>query len=113
MHELSLCKNILDIVKEKALEHQGKYIKTIYLELGELMAVEKTALLFSFPILAKNTIAEHAKLHILDIPGEGRCESCGLVNRVKQLFSVCENCGKFSLVILRGNELRVKAMEVL
>lgn len=112
MHELSLCKRILEIVKEQLIIQKGRRIKIIYLELGELMAVEKAALLFSFCVIAKGSAAEDANLQIIDIPGEAWCENCCKLIRIKQYFFACETCGNFSLTIKRGNELRVKAMEV-
>lgn len=112
MHELSLCRRILEIVQEQYVHHQKKRIKVIYIELGELMAVEKSALLFSFPIIANGTVAEHALLQIIDIPGEAWCANCQKSVKVNHYFFSCKTCEKFSLTIIRGNEFRVKAMEI-
>ena len=69
MHELTLCKSILDMVTKHAIENGINKIASIYLELGELAAVDKSALLFCFPIAAQKTIAEKAQLEIIDISG--------------------------------------------
>lgn len=112
MHEMSLSKRILEIVEEQYARQKFERIKIIYIELGELMAVDKQALLFSFTIIAKGSIAEEAKLQFIDIPGEAWCEGCHKAIQVKRYISQCETCGVFSSNIICGNELHIKTMEV-
>ena len=70
MHELWLCKSILEIIKQNANKKNCTRIKKIYLEIGQLAAVEKEALNFSFSVVTQGTVAEGAELLIIDIPGE-------------------------------------------
>ena len=41
MHELWLCKSILEIIQQNAIEKNGTRVKKIVLEIGQLAAVEK------------------------------------------------------------------------
>ncbi|MBA2653759.1 MAG: hydrogenase maturation nickel metallochaperone HypA [Gammaproteobacteria bacterium] len=112
MHELSLCKNIIDIVEEQSRNRSVKKVKAIYLEIGELALIEKSALTFSFELVAKGTIAEGAILSITDVPAKGLCDYCGVFVTIKQRFDPCVHCGNFSLKVIQGDELRIKTMEV-
>jgi hydrogenase nickel incorporation protein HypA/HybF len=112
MHEFSLCRYILEIVQTR-FDRQGySSIKNIYLELGELVAVEKEALLFAFDILKKKTAVENASLCIIPIAGAAWCASCHKSKKIRRRFSACETCGEMLLTIIRGDELRIKSMEV-
>lgn len=112
MHELTLCRNILEIIQQKALQERLACIKRIYIEIGQLLAVEKAALIFSFEVIAEGTIAENAQLEIISVSAQAKCESCGKTVSLNQYYDSCSECGSFSLTITQGEELRVKSMEV-
>lgn len=111
MHELTLCKTILDMVTKHAIENGIDKIASIYLELGELAAVDKSALLFCFPIAAQKTIAEKAQLEIIDISGVASCEQCQKTVTITKRYSTCPDCSGFLLDIIQGDEFRVKSLE--
>ncbi|PWY53901.1 hydrogenase maturation nickel metallochaperone HypA [Legionella qingyii] len=112
MHELWLCKSILEIIKQKADTTQCARIKKIVLEIGQLAAVEKNALIFGFTVIAKGTVAENAELYIVDIPGEALCESCQKRIPLQQYYDACQACGSHALKVIHGEELRIKSMVV-
>lgn len=112
MHELSLCKNILEIVNQKLHEIECKRVKKIYLEIGELIAVEKSTLIFSFDIAAKETLAKNAILEIISVSGEAICDVCHKNVSIHNYSEACQYCGNFRLTITRGEEFYVKSMEV-
>lgn len=110
MHELWLCKNILAIIKQKSAKNLK--IKKIYLEIGELMAVDQDSLIFNFNIISQNSIAKGASLIIKKIAGKGTCDQCQKTVKIKHYSDPCQYCGNFSLTITCGEELQVKSMEV-
>ncbi|KTD49092.1 hydrogenase nickel incorporation protein HypA [Legionella rubrilucens] len=110
MHELWVCKSILDIIRENAIEKKFTRVKKIILELGQLVAIEKDALIFSFNVITEGTVAENAALHIIDIPGEARCESCKKRVPLRRYYDACPVCGSHSLKITQGEEFSVKSM---
>jgi len=112
MHELWLCKNILEIVNQQAVKTKCVLVKKVYLEIGQLAAVEKSALIFCFNVIAQGTIAEQAILEIIEIPGKAVCDSCQKTVSLNQYYDSCQFCGNFALSIIQGEELRVKSMEV-
>lgn len=112
MHEFWVCRNILSIIKEHALKENCSKVKLIYLEVGDLIMIDKSALLFSFDIMAKGTIAQGAILNFIDIPGRAWCNTCQTNIPLKRYDEACAVCGGFSRDIKAGEELRIKSMEV-
>lgn len=112
MHELILCRNILAIIQQKALQERLTCVKRIYIEIGQLLAIENAALTFSFEVCAKETIAENAQLEIISVAAQAKCESCGKIVNLSQYYDSCSECGSSALTITQGEELRVKSMEV-
>ncbi|MDR3424184.1 MAG: hydrogenase maturation nickel metallochaperone HypA [Alphaproteobacteria bacterium] len=69
MHEMSLCAGMLRIIERQAEQDKFRRVLTVRVELGEYAGVSEESLCFCFPIMAKGTIAEEAKLeftHTLD-----------------------------------------------
>lgn len=112
MHELSLCRMILEIVNKQVAEIKCQHVKKISLEIGQLAAIDERALKFSFNIAAVGTHAEHALLEIIKIDGQAFCEVCQKTVSMKHYYDGCEICGCFSLQVTQGDELRIKSMEV-
>ncbi|OGV48999.1 MAG: hypothetical protein A3F46_07400 [Legionellales bacterium RIFCSPHIGHO2_12_FULL_42_9] len=58
MHELSLCRAILDIINEHIAGKHCNRVKKIIIEVGQLAAVDESALRFGFEAITKGTLAE-------------------------------------------------------
>ncbi|OGV39294.1 MAG: hydrogenase maturation nickel metallochaperone HypA [Legionellales bacterium RIFCSPHIGHO2_12_FULL_42_9] len=112
MHELSLCRTILEIITEHTSKKTCNCVKKIVLEIGELAAVDEAALRFGFEVICKKTIAECAILEILVVEARAICDACQKTVKLKQYYDACENCGHFSLSVIQGDELRIKFIEV-
>ncbi len=112
MHELSLCKHILEIISHHVIESKAVYVKKICLEIGQLTGVDQAALLFSFDVVAKGTVAECAMLEIIEVKGMALCNHCQKQVMIKRYYDACHACGHFSLTVIQGEELQVKHMEV-
>lgn len=109
MHELSMCWDIVKIVTAKT---QSKKVKKIWLNIGELAGVDGEAIKFSFPIAAKNTVAEQALLEMNYIPAKGQCYTCQKEIYLTTLFDACPTCRKYDYEITQGKELHLLKVEV-
>ena len=78
MHELSLAENVLQLIEDAARAQRFSRVTAVFLELGEHAAVEREALSFCFDVVTQGSLAEGARLEILDLPGSGEM-------RVKEL----------------------------
>lgn len=112
MHELWLCKNILDIINQHASKNECIHIKKVILEVGQLAAIEAASLKMSFNVITSGTLADQAVLEIITIPAKAICDSCQKTVSVSQYYDPCQFCGNHSLTLIQGDELRVKSMEV-
>jgi len=107
MHELTICQNIIKIIEENALKQNISNVKTIKLAIGVLSGIELDALTFSFPIAAKNSVANNAELDIEVIQGQAFCRSCSKAFNIEQYMQPCVFCGGFEYDIIQGKELKV------
>ena len=112
MHEISLCQSVLKIIEQYAEQQQFSRVKTVFLEVGALAAVEPDALRFGFDAVMKGSIADGARLDIIDVAAQAICTQCNNRVEVKQRFEACPNCGSVGLSIKQGEELRIKELEV-
>jgi hydrogenase nickel incorporation protein HypA/HybF len=108
MHELSITTSIVDIV---TLAAKGRRVTRVTLEIGVFSGVVPDAVTFCFDVVAKDTPVEGAKLDIQIIDGLGKCRACGAELAIADVFTPCA-CGSHDVEVVRGNELKVKTMEV-
>ena len=112
MHEMSLAEGIVQLIEETAAAQGFSQVKTVFVEIGRLSSVEPEALAFCFEAVIRGSIAEGAKLEIIDVPGTGVCLSCGKEVPVAALYDPCPLCGDYQLRVTGGTEMRVKELEV-
>jgi hydrogenase nickel incorporation protein HypA/HybF len=109
MHELSITQNIVEICERVA---SGRNVLSVTLEIGELSGVVPEAVEFCFAACVAGTSLERASLVIERIEGVGYCGGCGTQTAVGRWSDPCAGCGAYGLEIVRGEELRVKELEV-
>lgn len=112
MHEMSLCEGVLQVLETEAKKGNFNTVKTVWLEIGELSSVEPEAMLFSFDVVTRNSIAHGAKLEIIRVPGTAWCMQCSNSVHVKQRFDDCPDCGSAQLQVTSGDEMKIKELEV-
>ncbi len=104
MHELSITRNVVAIVSERAA---GQRVTRVRLEIGCLSAIVPESIRFCFDICAQGTPAEGAALEIVEIPGH-----CGEEVALKAPVGRCPACGAGRLKLVAGEEMMIKEMEV-
>jgi hydrogenase nickel incorporation protein HypA/HybF len=108
VHEMAITQDLLLLISE---ECQGLKVSRVVLEIGKLSAVLPDAVRFCFDLCSEGTVAEGAVLEIVEVPGRGRCRTCGLDVPLERPFGRC-SCGCSDLDWLSGEELRLKEVEV-
>lgn len=112
MHEMSICESIVSVIEQQAVTQKFKKVTMVRLEIGPLAGIELEALRFSFDVVTRGGIAEHAKLEVIELPVKGWCMPCAKSVAVKERFDACPECGSYQVQINGGDELRIKEMEV-
>lgn len=112
MHEMTLAEGILEIVANAARARAAHRVSAVRLELGALAQVERDALLFCFDVVTRDSLAEGARLEILETPGRAWCMPCGESVELHKLGDACPRCGSYQLQVTQGKEMRVKDIEI-
>ena len=112
MHEMSLAEGIVQLVEDAVRAEGCARVRAVWLEIGQLAAVEKESLCFCFDAVTRDTVAEGARLEIIETPGQGWCMKCEGNVAVTALYEACPVCGSYQIQVTGGDEMRVKELEV-
>ncbi|QKV17319.1 hydrogenase maturation nickel metallochaperone HypA [Oricola thermophila] len=112
MHEMSICESILNVLKDQAREQEFESVNRVCLEIGPLSGVEVEALRFGFDVVMRGSIADGAKLDIVETEGAAFCLACGKQVVIAARYDPCPECGSHQLQVTGGDELRIKELEV-
>jgi hydrogenase nickel incorporation protein HypA/HybF len=112
MHEMSLAEAVVKIAEQAARAQGFGRVRVVRLELGALAQVEPEAMRFCFDAVARDSIAQGARLEILSTPGTAWCPQCSETVPMQALYDECWRCGSRPLQVTGGQEMRVKELEV-
>lgn len=112
MHEVSICEGILGVIEDQARQHGFSAVRRITLEIGAFAGVEKSALRFGFDAVMRGSVAEGARLEIIDLPGRARCYDCMETVEIMDRLACCPRCGGARMLPEGGDEMRIRDMEV-
>ena len=102
----------MQVLEEQAPQQGFSQVKTVWLEIGELAGVELESMRLCFEVITRGTLADKARLEIIELPGEAWCEPCAKTVRLQRRFDGCPDCGGYQLQVSAGDEMRIKELEV-
>lgn len=108
VHEVALTESILDAIRQRLGEAR---IVRVRLEIGRLSAVLPDAMRFAFAACTAGTPLDGARLEIDEVVARGQCRACGRDLELDAAVALCP-CGSADLVIVSGQELQIKEVEV-
>lgn len=112
MHEMSLAESVREIVEDTARAHGGGRVTVVRLEIGRLAQVEAEALRFGFEVVQRGSLAEGARLDIVETDGTAWCMPCGAAIVITQRGDPCPTCGSHQLQVTGGDRMRVMDIEI-
>lgn len=112
MHEMSLAANVLQIIEESARSQNFRRVRCVVLEIGKLSAVEPDAMRFCFDAAMAGSIADGARLEIVETEGRGWCAKCASDVPLAALYEPCVHCGGYQVSVTGGDLMRVRELEV-
>ena len=112
MHEVGITQSILEIAVDNAQKAGAGKITSMTVEIGGLSGVVPDAVEFCFEAVTKGTMAEGATLHIIRIPGLGRCVDCSGETELDNYTFSCSHCESYNLERIQGEELRLTELEI-
>ena len=113
MHELGLVNYAVKEVDKFAKERGITNIKTVTLEFGEVSGIISSYLYDYWDGYTKKYhLLEGAKLKCEEIPAVTWCDDCKITYNTVTYGKTCPHCGSGNTWLLRGNEMRIKSVEV-
>lgn len=112
MHELSITRNIIEIVRDKARESNAKNITEVRVTAGCLSGIDPECVNFYFEILRNDYGLSEARLIIRKTPARFRCHSCALEFESDTMQWSCIKCQAPNIEILSGNDCYIDSIEV-
>lgn len=111
MHELSIIQDLFKVLIKIATEKKLRKVSVVYLKIGKLRQIVPEFLEFAFSTIAKDSVAEGAKLVIEFIPITMRCNSCDKEFTVEEDIFFCPGCESGDLTLISGKELILESIE--
>ncbi len=112
MHEMSLAEGMLGIVEESARANDARRVTAVWLEIGTLAQIEREALCFCFDAVTRGSLAEGARLEIVDVPGAAWCMPCAARVDIAAIGDACPRCGSYQLQVVAGNDMRIREIAI-
>lgn len=115
MHELPITKSIFKTVVSRAEKAGASHVNKVVLEIGILRDFVPSMVQKYWDYIAPGTIAEGAKVEIIDIDAAAQCGRCGneyTITRERVADAKCPVCGHEGGRLIGGDELRIKGIEI-
>jgi len=107
MHEVSVMRNLLEIVEATAEKEGAGRIDVVHLRIGEMAGINFESLKFAFEILSRGTRAEGGRLEFDRVALRGRCSECSREFHPEDFVFRCPECGSARVEIISGREMEV------
>ena len=108
MHELGLCRSIVEAVERGAGDRS---VARVRVQVGHLHHVHPEAIQESFAVAATGTVAEDAVVELVLLPLRARCTDCETEWECDQPPIACDLCGSAGPEIIGGDELVLESIE--
>ena len=112
MHELSVAESILNISLRHAQQAGATLVTDLYLVIGQLAPIMDDSVQFYWNIIAKDTVAEGARLHFKRVPAEFLCLDCGNTYALAEGTLSCPRCGGIHVKVAAGQEFCLESIDV-
>ena len=112
MHEMSLCRNLLDKALVLAREYNARSITSINVTMGPLCSIDALHLQETFSHASAGTMADKARLVIDKIPMTIRCLDCQSESQVTHDLMTCHHCGSQHTQLMNGTEVMLHDIEI-
>ncbi len=112
MHEMSLAESVREIVDETARCNGARRVAAVRLEVGRLAQVEIGAMRFAFDVVMRGSLADTARLEIVEVDGTAWCMRCSEPVALARRGEACPKCDGYQLQVTGGESIRVMEIEI-
>ena len=113
MHELGIVFYIIRDVKQVAEEHHVQHVSAVVMDIGEVSTIVPEYLTDCWRWAAdKEDMMKGCELKINILPAVTWCDDCKKEYPTVQYGKTCPYCHSDKTLLLRGNEVEIKEIEV-
>ncbi|HEY5960245.1 MAG TPA: hydrogenase maturation nickel metallochaperone HypA [Polyangiaceae bacterium] len=112
MHELAISESLIAMIEENAVARGFRRVRKVRVEIGRLSSVHAPSMRMCFAVVSRGTMAEHAELDVIDVPGRGSCASCGRQFEIARHAARCPHCMGAHVAVVEGTGMRLKELVV-
>jgi hydrogenase nickel incorporation protein HypA/HybF len=112
MHELTLATEMIRQIETILDGREASRVVSVKVDIGALSGVEAEPLSFCFPVAAQGTVAQDARLDILETPVSVACSRCGSQSEPEAPAIYCVECGSTEVEIVAGRDFVIRSLEV-
>ncbi|MBM2816592.1 MAG: hydrogenase nickel insertion protein HypA [Ignavibacteria bacterium] len=112
MHEVSIARNIIEIVNSYLPATNNVSVKSVKVKVGAFTSILPDALRFGYEVLTCGTNLQDSILDILEVSLKVKCNICGSISGGEPSFLYCHSCGSHDVEIIEGTELNVSEIEI-
>lgn len=112
MHELPVTQSLLKIALDHAEKANAKEVTALNVVIGELSSMVDDSIQFYWETIAKDTIAEKARLNFRRIPAELQCMTCFNNYRPQNGELICPQCKGVGAKVISGEEFFLESIDV-
>jgi hydrogenase nickel incorporation protein HypA/HybF len=109
---MSLAESVREIVDETARANGARRVAGVRLEIGRLAQVEIEAMRFAFDVVMRGSLAEQARLEIVEVDGRAWCMRCSEPVVIAQRGDACPKCESYQLQVTGGDRMRVMDIDI-
>lgn len=103
---------LVEQVENIVREQHAEYATRIRVRIGPLSGVVPELLASAFPLAAAGSIAEQAKLELMEASIRVRCQTCGEESDATANRLICGACGDWHTQVISGDELILESVEL-
>ncbi len=114
LHELPIMENILELALEYGEQAEAEKITKINIVAGAFTEIVPRYAQIYFDMIAQNTKAAEAQIHISRLPAIIKCKICGTETEisVQNLLKTCSNCQSKQIELISGQQLMIDSIEI-
>jgi len=111
MHEASIAVELVDQVVQTAQNHHAFKVEEVDVLVGVMREIVPEALELTFSATSAGTIAEGAKLRIMEERIIAVCRVCDCLFAPEHLLFMCPRCRQADARIVAGNDILLKSLK--
>jgi len=109
MHELSICRSIVDIVDRHA---SGRGVRVVRLQVGQLRQIVPDSLVYCWSLVNESTKYAVTRLEVDEVPAAIECLDCGRRTVLSEPILLCSACRSSHVAIVAGEEFLITSLDL-